>query len=208
MIQDQTGARLGQRRSGGGPFVGRVLEASAARFLCACFELEGAPPLGALVSVDSSPPLVGVVSDIRTEGRDPGRRPAPHGSPSDDRARVLQQNPQIPALLQTSFEALVVGYGSGASIHQGLPAFPAPIYDRVQTCSATEVLSFTERLDFLRLMLVSGSLADEVTIACLRGAAATHADPRTFLVRAGKALATELAAEPDRLAALLRRLRP
>jgi len=186
-----------------------VLESTVARFLCACFTLEGAPPLGALVVVeDGAPPIYAAVADVRTEGRDPGRRPVPHGGPGDDRARVLIQNPQIPALLQTTFDATVIGHGAGPDLRQYLPEAPAPVYTRVRICTADEVVAFTSRFEFLKLVLDGAALADEVTAACLRRAAAVHPDPRGFLVAAGKALAVELAAESDRLAALLRRIRP
>jgi len=190
------------------PYVGRVLEASIARFVVACFELESAPPLGALVVTDDAAPIYAVVADVRTEGRDPGRRPTPHGGPDDDRARVLEQNPHIPALLQTTFEALVTGHDAGAGPRPWLPDAPPPIFARVRACTAAEVQTFTALLEFCPLLLAAGPLADEVTAACLRRAAAAHPDPREFLVRAGKALAVELAAEPRRLAGLLRRIRP
>ena len=189
--------------------VGRVLEASVARFVCACFTLEGAPPLGALVvAVDATMPVYAVVSDVRTEGRDPGRRPTPHGGPDDDRGRVLTQNPHIPALLQTTFDATVVGHGAPGMPRQHLPDAPAPIYGRVRVCGEDEVAAFTGRFDFLKLLLESGPLADEVTAACLRRASTAHADTRAFLVAAGKALSVELTAESSRLAALVRRVRP
>jgi hypothetical protein len=196
------------RGAGPNPFVGRVLEASIARFVVACFQLESAPPLGALVVTDDAVPVYAVVADIRTEGRDPGRRPTPHGGPDDDRARVLEQNPHIPSLLQTTFEAVVAGHHTDTGPRPWLPEAPPPIFARVRACTDAEARSFTESLGFCALLLGSGPLADEVTAACLRRAAASHPEPRDFLVHAGRALAVELAAEPHRLAGLLRRIRP
>jgi hypothetical protein len=187
---------------------GRVLEATVARFLCSCHELDGAPPLGALVVVmDAGPAIYGVVADVRTQGLDPGRRPAPRGRPTDDRAAVLAQNPQIPALLHTTFEAVVVGHAGEGGIRRYLPDAPAPMYARVRSCTDAEVAAFCERFDFLGLLLAAGPLADEVTAACLRRAAAGRPDARAFLVRAGRALAGELATEPERLTAILGRIR-
>ena len=202
------GEGSGVRRGRADEFVGRVLEASIARFVTACFELESAPPLGALVVTDDTAPVYAVVADVRTEGREPGRRPTPHGGPHDDRARVLEQNPHIPALLQTTFEAAVAGHNTGAGPRPWLPDAPPPIFARVRECTDAEVCAFTASVEFCSLVLAAGPLADEVLAACLRRAAASHPDPRDFLVRAGKALAVELAAEPHRLAALLRRIRP
>lgn len=185
-----------------------MLEASIARFRAACFTLECAPPLGAMIVVDQPAPLYAVVSDIRTEGRDPGRRPSPHGDPGDDRARVMERNPQIQKLLQTTFDALVVGFREGGTVLQYLPEAPAPIFGRVRLCDDPDVRALSASFDFLRLLLDGGPLADEVTAACLRRAADAFADRRAFLVLAGKTLTRELSAEPERLAAVLRRIRP
>lgn len=187
---------------------GRVMEATAARFVAACHTLDGAPPLGALVVLMDGEPIYGVVAEARTEGIDPGRRPAPRGGPGDDRATVLAQNPQLPALLQTTFDCVVAGHDDAGALRRFLPHAPAPIYSRVRACGPAESRRFFERLDFLPLLLGSGPLADEVTAACLRAAARHEPDPRAFLVRAGRALAQELAADTDRLTAILGRIRP
>lgn len=187
---------------------GRVLEATIARFICAAHELDGAPPLGTLVVVmDAETPIYGVVADIRTEGIEPGRRPAARGGPGDDRATVLAQNPHIPALLHTLFEAIVVGQGGGYAVRRYLPDAPAPTYARVRTCTAEETAQFFEGFEHVKLLLAAGPLADEVTAACLRRAADVQPDRRAFLVRAGRALASELATEPERLMTILGRVR-
>lgn len=190
--------------------VGRVLEAKISGFRCSCHELDSAPPLGALVAVmDGGPTIYGVVAEVRTQPLDAGRQLAPRGGPGDDRAAVLAQNPQIPALLHTTFDAVVVGYADArASVRRHLPDGPAPMYARVRTCDAAETARVFERFDFLGLLLAAGPLADEVTAACLRRAAGQQADPRAFLIRAGRALAQELATEPERLTAILSRVRP
>lgn len=188
---------------------GRVLEASISRFMCSCHDLDGAPPLGTLVMVmDPGPAVYGVVVDVHTESIDAGRPLTPRGGPGDDRASVLRQNPQIPALLHTTFEVAVVGQAGPLGIRRHLPDAPAPIYSRVRPCDPAETARFFESFEFFELVLGAGPLADEVMSACLRRAAAGQRDPRAFLVRAGRALAHELAAEPDRLTAILSRVRP
>ncbi len=189
--------------------VGRVLESTISRFMCSCHELDCAPPLGALVTViDGGPPIYGVVADVRTQGIDPGRPLTPRGQPGDDRAAVLAQNPQIPALLHTTFEAVVAGHADARGVRHHLPDAPARMYARVRECDSDESARFFERFDFFGLLLATGPLADEVMSACLRRAAALQPDPRAFLVRAGRGLAGELATEPERLIAILGRVRP
>ena len=189
---------------------GRVLEATIAQFVCSCHELDCAPPLGALVAVmDEAPAIYGVVADVRTQPLDAGRQPAPRGGPADDRATVLAQNPQIPALLHTTFSAIVVGHADRyGDVRRHLPDGPPRMYARVRVCDPHETARFFDRLDFFKLLLAAGPLADEVTAACLRRGAAEQPDPRSFLVRAGRALAQELATDPERLMAILSRVRP
>ena len=186
---------------------GRVILASIAAFTCAAHDLDGAPALGTLVvAVDAPVPIYGVVADVRTESIDPGRQPAPRGGPGDDRAAVLAQNPQLPALLHTLFEARVVGHGRPGALHRYLPDAPAPIYGRVRACDLDETAAFFEAFDFFPLLLAA-PLADDILAASLRQAAAVQPERRAFLVRAGRALAQEMATEPERLLAILGRVR-
>lgn len=199
----------GDGRTEGSGSIGRVLEATISRFTCVCHTLDGAPPLGTLVLVfEGGPAVYGVVADIRTQGIDPGRPLTPRGGPEDDRETVLAQNPQIPALLQTAFEAIVVGHRRGDSVRRYLPDSPPRIYARVRACTAAETAEFFSGFEFLPLLLASGPLADQVIAACLRrAAAAVPGRSREFLVQAGRALAHELAAEPERLAAVFGQIR-
>jgi hypothetical protein len=188
---------------------GRVTQARIDRFTAECFRREWAPPLGALVAVEDGPmPIYAAVSGAWTEGVDPGRRVASHGEPDDDLERVLADHPHVPALLQTSFEAIVVGHHADGAVRRYLPPAPAPILARVRACAASEIETLTDSFDFLKPLLACGPLADDVIAAALRGAAAERMDGRAFLVRAGKALAPWLVNDPSRLQAVLRRLQP
>ncbi len=190
--------------------LGRVIEASIDRLTAVCHTLDGAPPLGALVvAEDDAPAIYAAVTGALTGGIDPGRRLAPRGGPGDGRAAVLAQNPQIPALLQTTFTATVTGHaGPGGEMRRYLPDAPAPVYALVRAATAAETAALCAEPDYLKLLLTAGPLADEVTAACLRRAAAHQPDSRAFLITSGRALAGLLAAEPDRLHAILRRIRP
>lgn len=188
---------------------GRVTRATISRLWSECFIRERTPPLGELLVVEDSPvSIVAVAAAASTEGIDPSRRVTAHGGPDHDRERVLAENPHVPALLITTFEAVIVGHESGGRLLQFLPPQPAPILARVRACAADECVEFTESLDFLELLLAAGPLGDDLTAAALRGAAAARPDGRAFLVRAGKALTPLLATDPPRLHAILRRLQP
>lgn len=189
---------------------GRVLQSGISSFRSAAPELDLAPPLGTLVVVlDHARAIYGIVSDIRTEGRDPGRQPSPRGGRDDDRAAVLAQNPQIPMLLQTTFDARVAGFiEQDGEPRRYLPDAPAQIYARVREADHAEIGRFFEQFDFLPLLLSAGPLGDEVVAAAIRRAAMQRAAARPFLVRAGRALAAELSTDSDRLTTILARIRP
>lgn len=194
----------------GGGSLGRVIEAAVDRLTVVCHSLDSAPPLGTLVAIeDDAPAIYATVTGAQTAAIDPGRRLAPRGGPEEGRAAVLAQNPQIPALLQTTFTAIVTGHtGPDGGLRRYLPDAPAPIYALVREATAEEAAALFAAPDYLKLLLAAGPLADEVTAACLRRAAAGRPDPRVFLITSGRALAQLLAAEPDRLGAILRSIRP
>src|SRR5712692_3596655 len=112
---------------------GRVTRATIGRLWSECFERECTPPLGELLMVEDAPlPIVAVASAASTEGIDPSRRITSHGGPDHDLRRVLADNPHVPALLITTFEAVVVGHESDGRLVQFLPPQPAPILARVR----------------------------------------------------------------------------
>jgi hypothetical protein len=185
--------------------IGQVVAADIAFFTAQSLELHRAPPLGSLVQTDG--PIYAVVCDARTESVE-GRRPVAHLSGETDLQSFLDANPHLRHLLRTTFDAVVVGHAESATLRHYLPPHPAPIFAPLRLCPQEEVARFSQSLDFLKLLLSAADNSDEVAAACLRLASAAHPDPRAFLVTAGKELARLLANEPQRLTAILRRIRP
>jgi len=188
--------------------LGEVVESSTAQFTAQCYELHQSPALGELVRV-GSPFIYGVVYQVATEPSDPGRRVMARGGSAASEEEVYRDNPQLSRLLQTRFQAVVVGCENEGGIRHHLPSTPPRIHAFVHACSSQEVERFTNSLDFLHVFLSSNvPMADEVLAACLRRAAACHPDAEGFLVSAGKALAMELMGQLPRLNAVLKGLRP
>jgi len=188
--------------------VGEVVQASSTTFATQCYQLYHSPPLGALVRA-GSPGVYGVVYLVSTQPLEPSRPVLARGEGAATEEEVYQNNPQIARLLTSRFEALVVGHQSNGGSLQFLPPLPPRVHSFVYPCPPAEVVEFTSRLDFLTLVVSSGLAgADEVVGACLRQVAAAHPDRRGFLLRAGRALATELAGDVARLNTILRRVAP
>ena len=182
------------------------MAASSTTFLSQCYELYGAPPLGSFVKV-GSPEIVGVVVNVITEPLDPSRPVLARGEQADSEDEVYRDHPQIARLLTSRFESVIVGHMAGEEAVQYLPPLPPRVHSFVYSVLPEEILEFTRKLDFLRLLLnIRSAHSDEVVGACLRQTASQQRDPRDFVLRAGKTLASELAGDLPRLNAILRRV--
>ena len=191
--------------------IGEVIEASTSVFIAEAYELHGSPPFGSLVKTPHEDGfIIGLVYDASTASIDPGRRVLARGRHLATEEDILRQHPQLAKLLRTQFSALVVGQEAQSQWRHHLPPQPAQVHRFVYRCQPQEVQAFTQRLDFLHLLLHTGlsATADELVAACLRQAAETHPDGRSFLIQAGKELARLLYHDPSRLNAILLRLRP
>jgi len=188
--------------------VGEVVAAASTSFVAQCYQLYGAPPLGSFVRTDS-PWVYGVVCRVSTEPLDSSRPVLARGESASSEDEVFRDNPQLARLLTTRFDALIAGHQAGEECRHFLPPLPPPVHSFVYACSPAETVQFTDRLDFMSLLLSSGvPVVDEVVGACLRAAATAQPDGAEFLVRAGKALASELAGDVPRLNFILRRVAP
>ena len=187
--------------------VGEVIGCDSRMLTAQCYELYSSPPLGSLVHT-GEPAVFAVVQLIRTEPLDPSRPVLARGQEAGSLAEIYRDNPQVERLLTTRFDALIVGHRRDDQIIQLLPPAPPPIHSFVSACLPDEVTEFTHDLDFLRFLINSGPpMADEVVVACLREAAALRSDGDDFIVRAGRAMATEIHADVSRLGSILRRVR-
>jgi hypothetical protein len=189
--------------------VGRIIRSSTTRFAVGCRVLRPqVPAFGALVKVRSldDGEIYGLIHDVRMED-DPFVRQmaATEGVPAEI-IEDQRQNRQVPI----EVGVLVVGYRRATQIYQRLPPQPPLSLDVIHTCAPDEVVSFTERFDYFRLVLENRDIpCDELITANLRAAAeARQAQGYGFLVEAGRELSRLLALDPVRLDALLRRLRP
>ena len=189
-----------------GSRVGEVVESATDGWVVQCYRLYEAPPLGTLV-MTRSPEVYGVVARISTESLYPGRPVMARGEEEETWEGVYQTNPQLERLLCTRLRTAALGYGENEAVRQGLPPLPPPVHAFVHLCSDAEVREFTRSLDFLRLLLEGPTAgADEVGAALISRAAEAHADREEFLLRAGKGMAGQLAADLPRLNGILRRI--
>jgi hypothetical protein len=196
--------------------IGEVIESSTTRFTAGAYELLAAPPFGALVRAvtrSEGVAVYGLVYEIRTGSKEPGGRAVVRGRTYSGRElydeEIYFENPDLAEVLQTEFSALTVGFAEGATVYQYLPPQPPPVHYSVYECDATELARFSEACDFFRgILFAAHAPSDELLAAALRAAARARPDSRDYLVHAGRELASLLKDDYDRLAAILRRIRP
>ncbi len=196
--------------------IGEVIESSTTRFTAGAYELLAAPPFGSLVRAatrSEGVAVYGLVYEIRTGSKEPGGRAVVRGRTYSGRElydeEIYFENPDLAEVLQTEFAALTVGFVEGGRIYQYLPPQPPPVHYSVYECDGPELARFGESCDFFRAVLFAAHVpGDELLAAALRALARARPDGRDYLVRAGRELAGLLKDDYDRLAAILRRIRP
>ena len=203
MIQPSTEPQSTGRR------IAEVVESFSNGFTAHCYRLYEAPPLGALVRTGGDQPVFAVVRGITTLPMNPARRPVARAQNEEEEEEVYSNNPQLPHLLRTDFQATIVGHEANGALQKRLPPHPPRIHAFIYNCSSEEILSFSQDLNFFPLLFSEGGpLTDEVVSAFLRQASSLHSDPEAFLAAAGRQLARLFARDTRRLDALLRSLRP
>ena len=189
--------------------VGRIIRSSTTRFAVGCQVLRPqVPAFGSLVKVPAmdGDQIYGLIHDVRMEDDPFVRQMAVTEGLPAEYIEDQRHNRQVPI----EVGVLVVGYWHADEITQHLPPQPPLSLDVIHTCTSDELVAFTGKFDYFRLVLDNRDLpADELLAAHLRSAAqARDGAGEDFLVSAGRELARLLAMDLYRLDAILRRIRP
>lgn len=188
--------------------IGEVIKASSEGFVAECYELHHPPSFGGLVRTrEGDIDIYAVVSGASTGSIEAGRRPLARGRGEVSEEDVYRSNPQLEKLMRTEFSALVVGHIDGGMVCQYMPPRPARIHGFVYACGRDEVAGFNSSLSYLSMLLDIPERSNELIAATLRSAAGACEEPRDFLVRAGKELATMIAGDTNRLNIILKKVK-
>ena len=118
-----------------------------------------------------------------------------------------RQKRQVPIVV----DVIVVGHGEGGRYYHRLPPQPPRTLDEIYTCGNAEFRGFTERHDWLRLVLPAfNAPVDQIIVAALRMASEarpSNMEREQYLVSAGRELAKLLALDLSRLDGILGQLR-
>jgi len=105
---------------------------------------------------------------------------------------------------------LAVGYARDGHIYHALPLQPPMALDSVFQCTPDEIRAFTERLDYLRLIIEARDIPnDELMAASIRWAALARPDAarQDFFVHAGQELSRLLSRDVTRLEDIVRKMK-
>lgn len=188
--------------------VGRVLRASTRGFTVGCRVMQpDIPAFGSFVRAEahtSEGLIYGLIHDVTVQD-DLFVRRFIIADPPEEVVRDQRENRQIPI----EVGVLAVGCGESGRIDHRIPPQPPVTMDYLYPCAPDEVVAFTERFNYFRLVLDAPKIpADELLVASLRSAAAARppAERTEFLVRAGRELTRLLGGDLVRLDGLLRQI--
>ncbi|KPL89482.1 hypothetical protein [Ardenticatena maritima] len=193
-------------------YLGEIIETNSLGFVAESKELHQSPPLGALVKTlrEGRDDCYAIVTFGTTHGIDSTRRPVRRADATTRDEAVYASHPQLKRLLHTEFHAAFVGWNDNGSIRQTLPPMPPPLHHSVYPCEPEKVLAFTQRFDYLRLLirLESQTPADQVLAAHIRHVYTLRGNDDAWLEEAARAIAALLKSDHDQLLAVLYAIDP
>ena len=185
-----------------------VLRSSTTGFAVGCRVLEPEmPQFGSFVKVPVTDALtvIGLIYDVRVNDDPSVRQLILAGDMSPEAILDQRQNRLVPI----EMSVLVVGYWQNGLYIQNLPPQPPITLDALYPCTADEIRDFTERLDYLSLIVKTRQIpVDEVIVANLILAATTYPPQtrRRFLLEAAREISRLLSNDLIRLDNVLRRV--
>ncbi len=191
--------------------IGQVLRASTVGFVCGTPSQDFAlPSFGAFVQTRPSDgqgvTVIGLIHAISIEDDPLVRQMVLSGANNE----ALLNDQRVNRLVPVEISVLNVGYMAEGAIFHTLPPRPPLSLDAVLLCDEALVRRFTERLDFLRLVLNPGDLPTaELLAAALKHAAEARppSERGAFLVDAGRQVAALWGQDLARLQHVLRLIR-
>jgi len=194
------------------PIIGSVLRASTMGFVCGTRSQDiSYPSFGAFVRTyhaqTADTEVIGLIYAISIDDDPLVRQLILTNNLNTATVRDQRENRMVPV----EISVVNIGFIQYGTIFHNLPPRPPLSLDPVQLCDEECIVNFTQKLDFLRLVLSTSEVPAEelVAAALLYAAQARPKDERyPFLVGAGRRLAGLLSHDLPRLQHLLRLIRP
>jgi len=194
--------------------IGRLLRSATPGFVFGCRVPEPeVPRFGDFVKAPAQKnrtEVIGLIYNIEIEDDMFVKQMIAATNVDDDEFEIFVQDQRQNRQVPIEVSVLAIGYRNDDGFIHDLPPQPPITLDRISPCDAAEIAQFTERLDYLRLVLFAPDVpADELIAISLRLAADCQPpeDRERFLRNAGRELAKLLNRDLARLEKLLKRLK-
>jgi hypothetical protein len=197
--------------------IGEIIETSSTGFVAESFELNHPPALGRFVVVHSPVSgaasfieLYAIVTNGRTVGMDPSRRPVRQSTAAVYDQAVYEHQPQLKHTLRTEFAAAMVGWSADGRSWQRLPSRPPPLHFSVHTASEEQVRQFTDSFQYLRLLLQTCAEVSpfQVMAASVRETFQQRGQDHDWLRQAAREIAVLLKSDHEALLNVLQAIDP
>lgn len=184
--------------------IGEVVESSTKGYTSWSTEVGVSPAFGSFVKTGSDPTVYGLVYEIITQSREPGRQPVAYNMSINE---LKREQPQIFELMKTEFHVLTLGYVESGKTVFALSPVPPPIHSFVYDCTDKEKKDLSSEDFFLRTIIAASHLpVDDLIISSLHYARSVRKKDKDYIVRMGKSLSRMLRDDYERLSSILRRL--
>ncbi len=158
--------------------IGRLLRAGTTAFVAGCRVSQGTlPPFGALLRLplEATYQIYGLIYDIHIDDDGLVRQLVTAENVTEEVVRDNRERRIVPV----EMSVLAVGYEQDGHIYHLLPPRPPLSLDVVYLCTDEEMVRFTERLGYLRLLLQARHIPiGEVIAAHILQVQMAHPDPR------------------------------
>lgn len=183
---------------------GEVIESTTRTYVALSPYVGQSPSFGTFVKTDTQPVVYGVVCEIITESREPGRRASALGMPLEE---LRREQPQIFEILQTEFHVLTVAHSQNGKMRFSLSPVPPSIHSFVYECTDEEVSGLCSEDFYLHTIASAPNVpVDELLVASLGFAQEARSEDTDYIVRMGKSLVRIFKDDYERLSAVMRRL--
>lgn len=154
------------------PFA-EVVESSLAGWIGQTWQWDVSPAFGSLVCVSARDQMLfGVVYQVQTGSIDPMRHTTVYQKTEEE---LRAEQPQIFALLKTTFSCLVIGYQNGGHMYYLLPDNPAKIHAFIEPASKETYKAVFAHNHYLPILFNAAGVIgnfDELLLSIIRHQAA------------------------------------
>lgn len=185
-------------------YVGEVVESSTRGFIAVTPRVGESPYFGSFVKTNAGIVTYGIVCEVKTGSKEPGRKATALGMSLEE---LRREQPHIFEILQTEFHVLTIAYWGDGRIRFSQSPAPPPIHSFVYPCTMEETASLVEEDFFLRTIISSPNASvDDLIVSSLLYAQEARSHEPHYIVRMGKSLARIFKDDYERLSSLLRRV--